>query len=116
MVFYNNAAAKPLNTQMPFRRVVKPLKMYSDKTPKCTLTPQHLSNSGRPPASALREAIDCPASARPTTIKLDLSHYLPLQMLTMHLVEVATQACCTTLSEHLSWYFVCVDILCVVYV
>ena len=61
-------------------------------------------------------AIDCPASARPTTIKPGLGHYLPLQMLTMHLVEVATQACCTTLSEHLSWYFVCVDILYVVYV
>ena len=45
-----------------------------------------------------------------------LGHYLPLRMLTIHLVEVATQARCTTLSEHLSWYFVCVYILCVVYV
>ena len=59
-------------------------------------------------------AIDCPASARPrpTTIKPGLGHYLPLQMLTMHLVEVATQACCTTLSEHLSWYFVWLYIMC----
>ena len=47
-------------------------------------------------------AIDCPTSARPTTIKPGLGHYLPLQMLTMHLVEVARQTCCTTMSGHLS--------------
>ena len=54
--------------------------------------------------------IDCPASARSTTTKPGLGHYLLLPMLTMHLVEVATQACYTTMSEHLSWYFVCIYI------
>ena len=73
--------------------------MFSNNAvPKPLITQQRPSTGERAQA-----AIDCPASARSTTTKPGLGHYLLLQMLTMHLIEVATQTSCTTLREHLSW-------------
>ena len=67
-----------------------------------------------PLASALRRpqtARQAPALPPPTS---SVRHYLPLAKLTLRLVEVATQACSTTLSKHFSWYFVWGYRLCVV--